>query len=55
MFKSDNILMQNWSDEFLNKKLELPRVWAKLENGFDIQELKSNRIDEVIEMIKASF
>lgn len=37
--------MQNWSDEFLNKNLGLPRVWVKLDNGFDIQELKSIKID----------
>lgn len=50
----DNVLMDNWTEEFLNARMELPRVWATLSNGFEIQELQSNRINEVIEMIKVN-
>lgn len=50
----DNVLMENWTDTFLNSRMELPRVWVTLDNGFEIQELQSHRIDEVIEMIKVN-
>lgn len=51
MFEGD-YLMKNWTDEYLDEKLELTRVWKTLENGFEIQELKPDRIDEVIRLIK---
>lgn len=48
----DDYLMKNWTDEYLDEKLELTRVWKTLDNGFEIQELKPDKIDEVIRLIK---
>ncbi|VVC29773.1 Acyl-CoA N-acyltransferase,GNAT domain [Cinara cedri] len=55
MSEIDNVLTENWEDEFLSGRMELPRVWVTLENGFEIQELQSHRVDEVIEMIKKHY
>jgi len=51
MIENDNFLT-NWTDKFLIERLELTQVWITLDDGFDIQELKPNRIIKVIEMIK---
>lgn len=51
MFEGDYI-MKNWTDEYLDEKLELTRVWKTMDNGYEIQELKPDRIDEVIKLIK---
>lgn len=41
-----------FTDEFLKEIIEQPRVWTTLHNGIEIKELKYDRIDEVIKMIK---
>lgn len=51
MFKSDSFLMTNWTNEFLNERTEIPQVWTTF-NGFEIQEIKPNRVDEIIDIIK---
>lgn len=52
---SDDILLDDWTEEFLLERLELPRVWKTLNNGFEIQELKPSRVDEVIKIIKVNY
>jgi hypothetical protein len=54
MFKSDDFLTINWTDEFLKERIDLTRVWTTLDNGIEIHELQLNRIDEVMEMIKVN-
>jgi len=50
-----NILMQDWEDEYLiETAIELPRVWNTLNDEIEIQELKSNKFDEVLEIIKVN-
>jgi len=50
-----NILMQNWEDDYLiETAIDSPRVWNTLYDEIEIQELKSNRYDEVLKMIKVS-
>lgn len=49
---TENNILMNWTDEFLIERLELTRVWKTLDNGFIIQELRPDKIDEVVEMIK---
>lgn len=55
MSENDDFLTQNWTDEYLYERLELPRVWTILDNEFEIQELKSYRIDEVINIIQVIY
>lgn len=48
-----NILMQDWEDEYLiETAIESPRVWVTLNDEIEIQELKSDRFDEVLKIIK---
>ncbi|XP_015373983.1 PREDICTED: uncharacterized protein LOC107168939 [Diuraphis noxia] len=48
-----NILMQNWEDDYLiETAIESPRVWNTLYDEIEIQELKSDRFDEVLKMIE---
>lgn len=49
---NDEFFLQKWTEEYLNEKLESPRIWATLNNGFEIQELKSNKINEVLKIIQ---
>jgi len=50
-----NILMQDWEDDYLiETAIELPRVWTTLYDKIEIQELKPNRFDEVLKMIKVN-
>jgi len=50
-----NILMQDWEDEYLiETAIESPRVWNTLYNEIEIQELKSDRFDEVLKMIEVN-
>jgi len=41
-----------WTDEYIAEMMELPRIWTTLDGGFEIQELKANRIDEIVNIIK---
>lgn len=52
MLENDDFLTINWTDEFLKERIDSTRVWNTLNNRIEIQELKLNRIDEVMEMIK---
>lgn len=54
MFQSNDFLTMNWTDDFLKERINLTRVWNTLDNGIEIQELKLNRIDDVIKMIKVN-
>lgn len=54
MIESDNFFLTNWPDSYLEERLEVPRVWSTLENGYEIQELKSDRIDDVVRIIKVN-
>lgn len=44
--------MENCGAKLLDGRQESPRVWKKLGNGFEIQELEFSRVDEVIDVIK---
>ncbi|KAF0771178.1 N-acetyltransferase domain-containing protein, partial [Aphis craccivora] len=47
------IQYKDWEDEYLiETAIEAPRVWNTLYNDIEIQELKSNKYDEVLKMIK---
>ncbi|XP_022175964.1 uncharacterized protein LOC111037607 [Myzus persicae] len=51
-----NILMQDWEDEYLiETAIESPRVWVTLNDEIEIQELKSDRFDEVLKIIKEHY
>lgn len=51
-----NILMQNWDDDYLiETAIEQPRVWNTLNDEIEIQELKSNRYDEVLKIIEVNY
>lgn len=54
MFESDNFFLTNWPDSYLEERLEASRVWSTLENGFEIHELNSNRMDDVVRIIKVN-
>lgn len=41
-----------FTDGFLKEIIEQPRVWTTLHNGIEIKELKYDRIDEVVKIIK---
>jgi len=50
-----NILMQDWEDDYLiETAIEAPRVWNTLYDEIEIQELKSDRFDEVLKMIEVN-
>lgn len=51
----DDFLMEDWTDEYVYERLELPRVWTVLDDKFEIQELKTYRIDEVIDIIQVKY
>lgn len=53
MLKSDSFLMKNWTDEFLTERTETPQVWTTFD-GFEIQEIKPNRVDEIIDIIRVN-
>ncbi|XP_026815983.1 uncharacterized protein LOC113555682 [Rhopalosiphum maidis] len=51
-----NILMQNWEDDYLiETAIDSPRVWNTLYDEIEIQELKSNRYDEVLKIIEEHY
>lgn len=50
-----NMLMQDWKDDYLiETAIESPRVWNTLYDNIIIQELKSDRFDEVLKMIEVN-
>jgi len=50
-----NMLMQDWEDDYLiETAIESPRVWNTLYDTIEIQELKSDRFDEVLKMIEVN-
>lgn len=50
-----NMLMQDWEDDYLiETAIESPRVWNVLYDKIIIQELKSDRFDEVLKMIEVN-
>ncbi|KAL4105320.1 hypothetical protein QTP88_020568 [Uroleucon formosanum] len=51
-----NMLMQDWKDDYLiETAIESPRVWNTLYDNIIIQELKSDRFDEVLKMIEEHY
>lgn len=55
MVENNDFLTKDWTDNFLTERMNLPRVWKTLDNGIEIQELKLNRADEVIKIIKVNY
>lgn len=54
MLENEDYSLQIWTDDYVFERMELPRSWATLNNGFEIQELKPNRIDEIIQIIQVT-
>lgn len=54
MLDNNDFLMQEWTDQYLFERMELPRIWTTLNNGIIIQELKPDKIDEVMKIVQVT-